>query len=236
VRDDDAHGTPVDHVAGPAGARRPDSGEGGQASSPGHAGGAGGAADSPDDGVDDVVAGDLLAGDLLADVAAAAIDERFAEAGNEAMTVESALALARDEARGHLDDLLRLKAEFENYRKRVLREQTALAASASRDLVRRLLPVLDNFELAVSSAEQSKDFDKMVKGVEMVYGELREVLRSEGLEPIEAAGRPFDPERHEAVVAVDAEGVDEGTVVGVVRNGYELGGKVLRPAMVKVAR
>jgi molecular chaperone GrpE len=146
------------------------------------------------------------------------------------------LDTARAEAESYLDDLRRLQADFDNYRKRTLREQTARTASASQALVTRLLPVLDNFELAVSAAEQSRDFDRMVKGVEMVLGALREVLQAEGLVKIEAEGKPFDPERHEAVIAVDQEGVEPGSVVDIVRAGYELRGKVLRPAMVKVAK
>jgi molecular chaperone GrpE len=151
-------------------------------------------------------------------------------------TIAADLAKARAEAESYLDDLRRLQADFDNYRKRTLREQTARAASASQALVARLLPVLDNFELAVSSAEQSRDFDRMLKGVEMVFGELREVLEGEGLVRIEAEGKPFDPERHEAVIAVEEEGTEPGTVVDIVRTGYELRGKVLRPAMVKVAK
>jgi molecular chaperone GrpE len=143
---------------------------------------------------------------------------------------------ARTEAEGYLDDLRRLQADFDNYRKRTLREQTARAASASQALVARLLPVLDNFELAVSAAEQSRDFDRMLKGVEMVFGELREALEGEGLVKIEAEGKPFDPERHEAVIAVEQEDIEPGMVVDTVRTGYELRGKVLRPAMVKVAK
>ena len=146
------------------------------------------------------------------------------------------LDMARAEAEGYLDDLRRLQADFDNYRKRTLREQTARAASASQALVTRLLPVLDNFELAVSAAEQSRDFDRMLKGVEMVFGELREVLEGEGLVKIEAEGKPFDPERHEAVIAVEQEDIEPGMVVDTVRTGYELRGKVLRPAMVKVAK
>ena len=146
------------------------------------------------------------------------------------------LEKARAEAESYLDDLRRLQADFDNYRKRTLREQTARAASASQALVTRLLPVLDNFELAVSAAEQSRDFDRMLKGVEMVFGELREVLESEGLVKIEAEGKPFDPERHEAVIAVEQEDTEPGTVTDIVRTGYELRGKVLRPAMVKVAK
>jgi molecular chaperone GrpE len=158
------------------------------------------------------------------------------EARAEEDAIASELAMARAEAESYLDDLRRLQADFDNYRKRTLREQTARTASASQALVARLLPVLDNFELAVSAAEQSRDFDRMLKGVEMVLGALREVLEGEGLVKIEAEGKPFDPERHEAVIAVEQEDTAPGTVVGIVRTGYELGGKVLRPAMVKVAK
>ena len=162
-------------------------------------------------------------------------DEAEADADAED-AIAADLAKARAEAESYLDDLRRLQADFDNYRKRTLREQTARTASASQALVARLLPVLDNFELAVSAAEQSRDFDGMLKGVEMVLGALREVLEGEGLVKIEAEGKPFDPERHEAVIAVEQEDTDPGTVVGIVRTGYELGGKVLRPAMVKVAK
>jgi molecular chaperone GrpE len=164
-------------------------------------------------------------------------EEPAAEAAEE---IEDAIAAdldkARTEAALYLDDLRRLQADFDNYRKRTLREQTARTASASQALVARLLPVLDNFELAVSAAEQSRDFDRMLKGVEMVLGALREVLEGEGLVKIEAEGKPFDPERHEAVIAVEQEDAEPGTILDIVRAGYELGGKVLRPAMVKVAK
>jgi molecular chaperone GrpE len=167
---------------------------------------------------------------------AEALDEIDAEAEAEEDAIAADLAKARAEAESYLDDLRRLQADFDNYRKRTLREQTARAASASQALVTRLLPVLDNFELAVSAAEQSRDFDRMLKGVEMVFGELRLALEGEGLVKIEAEGKPFDPERHEAVIAVEEEDTEPGMVVDIVRAGYELRGKVLRPAMVKVAK
>ena len=182
---------------------------------------------------------DELTDEADADIA----DEAEALEGIEADGVEAEedaiaadLDKARAEAESYLDDLRRLQADFDNYRKRTLREQTARAAAASQALVARLLPVLDNFELAVSSAERSRDFDRMLKGVEMVFGELREVLEAEGLVRIEAEGKPFDPERHEAVIAVEEEDTEPGMVVDIVRAGYELRGKVLRPAMVKVAK
>ncbi|HJW65077.1 MAG TPA: nucleotide exchange factor GrpE, partial [Actinomycetes bacterium] len=167
-----------------------------------------------------------------ADGATEALEE--VEAADDAIAAD--LEKARAEAESYLDDLRRLQADFDNYRKRTLREQTARAAAASQALVARLLPVLDNFELAVSAAEQSRDFDRMLKGVEMVFGELREVMEGEGLVKIEAEGKPFDPERHEAVIAVEQEDTEPGMVIDIVRTGYELRGKVLRPAMVKVAK
>jgi len=179
---------------------------------------------------------DEAAEDEAAEAEAEPADTATAADAGAASVVAADLNAARAEAESHLDDLRRLQADFDNYRKRTLREQTARAASASQALVARLLPVLDNFELAVSAAEQSRDFDRMLKGVEMVFGELREVLQGEGLVKIEAEGKPFDPERHEAVVAVEQEDTEPGTVVDIVRTGYELRGKVLRPAMVKVAK
>lgn len=143
------------------------------------------------------------------------------------------LELARQEAASHLDHLQRLKAEFENFRKRVNKEQSQFTERASASLVGKLLPVLDNFDLAVAAAENSPDFEKMRKGVEMVYGDLKEVLASEGLEPIKAKGEAFDPTRHEAALEV-GDGQGEAVVGEVLRPGYLLNGQVLRPAMVKV--
>ena len=153
------------------------------------------------------------------------------------LDTQSELDKARREAAEHLDDLLRLKAEFENYRKRVVKEQTALIERASQQLVERLMPVLDNFELALIAADRSKDYDSLVRGVEIVYGELMDLLHREGLQKIEALGKPFDPNQHEAVLEV-GDGPAEGdpVVAEVVRNGYTLKGRVLRPAMVKVVR
>jgi molecular chaperone GrpE len=150
---------------------------------------------------------------------------------------EAQLAKAKAESAQHLDDLKRLKAEFENYRKRVLKEQTSLIERASASVVERLLPILDNFELALMAAERTQDYEAMVKGVEMVFGELIDILHKEGLQRIDALGKPFDPEKHEAVLEI-GDGPAEGEqVVGeVLRPGYELKGRVIRPAMVKVVR
>jgi molecular chaperone GrpE len=155
------------------------------------------------------------------------------EAAEDARTDD--LAEARRQAAEYLDHLQRLKAEFENYRKRVLREQTRAVELASETLVLKLLEVLDEFGLALVAAEQKPDFEKFLKGVEMVYAKIADILRSEGLEPIEAKGKPFDPELHEALFqSGDEEG--EPYVADVLRPGYTLKGKVLRAAGVKVER
>ena len=136
------------------------------------------------------------------------------------------------------DDLLgtsqRLQADFENYRKRVLREQTALVERATEGLVEQLLPVLDSFELALANLGLDTDVESMRKGLELVYAELLGVLERTGLEPIAALGEPFDPNVHEAVMQDDGPG--EPHVGGVLRSGWKLKGRVLRPAMVKVTR
>jgi len=139
----------------------------------------------------------------------------------------------RDE---YLDTLRRVQAEFENYRKRVIKEQTALVDRATSGLVEQLLPVLDSFELAFKNLDSdgSGDIESVRKGVELVYAELLGVLEKAGLSRVEAEGKPFDPNVHEAVMQEDGEG--EPVVTDVLRTGYTLKGRVLRPAMVKVTR
>ncbi|MGH2683826.1 MAG: nucleotide exchange factor GrpE [Actinomycetota bacterium] len=145
------------------------------------------------------------------------------------------LAAARAEAAEYLQHLQRLQAEFENYRKRMLREQTRAVEFASEPIMSRLLEVLDEFELALVAAEQRPDFDKFLRGVEIVYAKLLDILRAEGLERIDATGRPFDPTEHEALFEAEG-GEGEPYVSDVLRSGYRLKGRVIRPAGVKVAR
>jgi molecular chaperone GrpE len=136
------------------------------------------------------------------------------------------------EYRAHLQ---RLQAEFDNYRKRVLREQTAAVELASEPVMRRLLEVLDDFELALLHANEDVDEDRLLKGVELVYAKLLDALRAEGLERIDAEGKPFDPALHEALMQT-GEGDGELRVAEVFRPGYVLRGRVLRPAGVRVER
>jgi molecular chaperone GrpE len=142
---------------------------------------------------------------------------------------------AKRQAAEYLEHAQRIKAEFDNYRKRVLKEQTRAVEMAAEPLVRRLLEVLDEFDLALMAAEQKPDFDRFLHGVELVYAKLQEILRSEGLERIEADGKPFDPERHEALMQ-SGEHEGEPVVADVLRQGYTMRGRVIRPAGVKVVR
>jgi molecular chaperone GrpE len=145
------------------------------------------------------------------------------------------LEAVRREADEYRDQLQRIAADFANYRKRVLKEQTRAVEMASEPVIRRLLEVLDEFDLALMSAESRPDFDKFLHGVELVYAKLADILRAEGLEPIEAMGKPFDPERHEALM--QSEGGDgEPMVADVLRRGYTMKGRVIRPAGVRVTR
>jgi molecular chaperone GrpE len=146
------------------------------------------------------------------------------------------LTQIESERNEYLDTLRRVQAEFENYRKRVIKEQTALVDRATSGLVEQLLPVLDSFELALKNFDSagSDDIESVRKGVELVYAELLGVLEKAGLSRIEAEGKPFDPNVHEAVMQEDGDG--EPVVTDVLRTGYTLKGRVLRPAMVKVTR
>jgi molecular chaperone GrpE len=145
------------------------------------------------------------------------------------------LALARAQAAEYRDHLQRLQADFENFRKRTIRSQERLVETELQRFVQQLLEVLDEFDLALIAAERSPDFESFRKGVELVYAKLADTLRSEGLERIEAEGKPFDPNEHEALMQT-GEGDGEPHVAEVFRQGYKLRGSVIRPASVRVER
>jgi molecular chaperone GrpE len=145
---------------------------------------------------------------------------------------EDPLAAAEARAQQHLDDLKRLAAEFDNYRKRVAREQEALSARATERLVRELLPIVDDLERALEAAEHHEEAE-LEEGVRLVQRQLAGVLEREGLVEIETNGK-FDPHVHEALLAKPAD-AEEGSVIEVLQKGYRLGDRVLRPARVAVA-
>jgi molecular chaperone GrpE len=145
------------------------------------------------------------------------------------------LARARSEAEEYRDHLQRLQAEFENYRKRMTRSQERLVDAELQRFVQGLLEVLDEFDLALIAAERQPDFDAFRKGVELVYAKLAETLRAEGLERIEAEGKAFDPNEHEALMQT-GDGEGDPRVAEIFRQGYRLRGAVIRPASVRVER
>lgn len=156
------------------------------------------------------------------------LDDETVEAAEAVVEADLAeLARERDDFR---ELAQRVQADFENYRKRVIREQTTVVERATEGLVTELLSVLDSFELALDTLEESDE--NVRKGVELVYSSLLGALERVGLERIPTEGAPFDPTVHEAVLQEDGDG--EPVVVETMRSGFRLKGKVLRPAMVKV--
>lgn len=139
-------------------------------------------------------------------------------------------------AEERFDRLLRLQAEFENYRKRVSREKSEFIQYALEDLICDLLPVVDNFERALASAHQHDNFQALLQGVEMVYKQVKDVLGKRELEKIETLGEKFDPREHEAVMQVESEEHPDNTVIEESLAGYKLKNKIIRPAMVKVSQ
>lgn len=137
-------------------------------------------------------------------------------------------------AEDYYNRLLRLQADFDNFRKRTTRERDDFARYASAVLCEALLPVLDNFQLALEAKGQ--DPAGVVKGVEMIYRQLLDVLQREGLTPVEALGQQFDPSKHEAAMQESTDQYPDNTVIAELRRGYYLKDKLLRPAMVKVAK
>ena len=147
-------------------------------------------------------------------------------------TLEEQVAALEAERDEHLNDLKRVAAEFENYRKRVARDQESLVARAHERLVKELLPVLDDLERALAAAEEHEEA-KLEEGVRLVHRELAAALQREGLAEIDTDGQ-FDPHVHEALLSQPSD-AEEGSVIEVVQKGYTLGDRVVRPARVVVA-
>jgi molecular chaperone GrpE len=146
--------------------------------------------------------------------------------------LQQRLEAAEAKADEHLNDLKRLAAEFDNYRKRTAREQLSMSARANERLVKELLPVLDDLERALESAEKHEE-GQLEDGVRLVHRSLEAALKKEGLAEIETNGR-FDPHVHEALLSQPSE-AEEGSVIQVLQKGYRLGDRVVRPARVVVA-
>ena len=133
----------------------------------------------------------------------------------------------------NLDGWQRSVAEFQNYKKRVERDRELEKAGMKGDLVKKILPVLDDLERALQNRPAE---DAWANGIDLIKHKLEAIIEAEGIQRIEAEGAAFDPNFHEAISYEPADGVESGHVIAVVQNGYMLGERVLRPAMVRVAR
>jgi len=169
------------------------------------------------------------------------------QAGNpEAANQEAEQAVSAEELLRHVQELqaqldesqqrlLRTQADFDNFRRRTRQEKEEFTKYASQKLIEQLLPVVDNFERAMSASHENKDFEALFKGIEMISRQLEQVLAAEGLSVMQTVGQPFDPELHQAVMREESTEHEEGIVTEELQKGYMLKDKVLRPAMVKVS-
>jgi len=142
-----------------------------------------------------------------------------------------------DKADENWDKFVRLTADFDNYKKRAARERSEAVKYANESLLEKLLPIADNFEAALTAANNSSgNVDSLKVGVNMINSQLKNFLSENGVEEIDAAGKPFDPNLHEAVSQQESSQVPEGNVLQQMRKGYKFRDRLLRPAMVVVAK
>ena len=163
------------------------------------------------------------------------LNEQLEEAAKKAEDAEKKVEEAGKKADDAKADYIRLMAEFDTFRRRTAEEKLALVSSAASDTIKGLLPILDDCEIALGALEKSTDSDAAKEGTRMIFDKLTAYLKGKGLERIEAKGKDFDTELHEAVTTFPAPSEDlKGKVIDVVQTGYTLGGKVLRYAKVVV--
>jgi len=146
------------------------------------------------------------------------------------------LSQAREETKAHQEQYLRTLADMENLRKRTQREKEDLAKFANENILREILPVIDNLERAVEHADQGNTSDGLLEGVQMTLNQFSQVLSRFGVAPIEATGQPFDPALHQAMGQLESADQPVNTVVQQMQKGYQLNDRLLRPAFVMVAK
>jgi molecular chaperone GrpE len=160
------------------------------------------------------------------------VDVNVKPAGEAGDDEQEALRQERNDLQ---DRLLRTAAEFDNYRKRTDRERRELTDAVAADLIRDVIPVVDDLERALAAAADSPD-ETLRQGVELIHRQVIDVMRRRGVEPFESVGELFDPAWHEALASEPAAGRRDGEIVAEIRRGYRLGTRLLRPALVKVAK
>ncbi|MDO8603631.1 MAG: nucleotide exchange factor GrpE [Candidatus Omnitrophota bacterium] len=136
----------------------------------------------------------------------------------------------------YFDRLLRLQADFDNYKKRLEKEKIDFIKFANEEIIAEILKIIDDFERAVDSGRIKRDFDTLYKGIEMIHKDFREFLKQKGLKEIEAKGKLFNPNEHEAMMQEETDKHPEDHVVEEFQKGYTLNGRVIRPSRVKVAK
>ncbi|TET93020.1 nucleotide exchange factor GrpE [Candidatus Aerophobetes bacterium] len=168
-------------------------------------------------------------------------EKKLKGAKKEISSLRSQLKAVKEELKStdketgeYLDYLKRLKAEFENYKRRSQKERERIVSWSNEDLIKQFLPVLDDLERAVDSSQQSKNLASLMEGMRMILDQLKAILQKQGLQEIQAKGEEFDPHYHEALMSVDLAEYPDNLVVEEMRKGYKLNDKILRPAMVKV--
>ncbi len=155
---------------------------------------------------------------------------------DEVSRLRRELTIKEQEAKEHFEARLRLQAEFDNFKKRKEKETAEFRKYANEDFIRELLVVVDDFDRAISAAEQTHKLEDFLKGVEMIFEKFLGVLQKKGVKEIEAKGQPFNPEIHEAMMQVQTDEVEEGTVVEVYQKGYYLHDRVILAPKVAVAK
>jgi len=175
-------------------------------------------------------------GDQSEEKKTAELKEQPGSAAVDTTALQQELEKQRDLAKHNLDSWKRAAADHENYRKRVEKEQAELLRFGHAALITQLLPVLDDLERAFQTIPAGLNGFTWIEGLALIDRKLRVVLESQGLREIEAAGKPFDPLVHEAVLQEESKTHPDGQVIAALQKGYKLHDRVLRPAIVKVAR
>ena len=163
-------------------------------------------------------------------------EEKPSTPETEVDLLKERLAKSEEQIKELEDRLLRLAAEFDNYRKRTNKEFSYLVKNANEKLILQLLDTLDNFQRALDSAKTSNDYENFHKGVELIYTHMKDLLTKEGLKEIEALGKPFDPNFHEAVTQSESDEYKEGIVMEEISKGYMLNDRLLRASKVVVSK
>jgi molecular chaperone GrpE len=164
------------------------------------------------------------------------MEEDRKEKGKEIEELKRRLEETEKEAKDHHERLLRVAADFENYKKRAVKEKEEWVKFANEDLLKAVLPFIDNLERAINHAEKVKDTGVMIEGVRLTVQQLLQILNKFGVSPIESIGKPFDPTFHEAMLMVETDQHEPNQVVEEFQKGYLLNDRLLRPATVSVSK